>query len=191
MASLTTRGDTIKADIAVALHGASGVEDMCMDDAFAHLDDIILTVLDRHCPMVASPRLSHPVPAPWMTTQLKLLLQRRKHAHRQSIKHPKSDELRQKFREIRKQGTSLNKKLRSEYYNNAFRAVQSSPRKHWRLLNRLLGRHTIPATLPVEVSDLTKVFAHHVLDPMFLPPLVCPLGPASMSSLSSFRLPLC
>ena len=116
---------------------------------------------------------------------LQNLLQKRKHAHRASVKHPDNADLRQRFRDLRRQGVALNKQLRSKYYQGEFHAARSSPRQHWKILNKLLGRHHVQATLPVEVADLTTTFKNLVTDVHFTSPLQCPFGPAPCDSMST------
>lgn len=186
MKKLRKCADKFKTDLTLALQSMTGVENMTLDDAFVHLNQTIRSVLDKHCPEVKFSVKSHPAPSPWITDELRQLLQERKHLHRASVKHPGDPALRQRFRAVRKQGTDLNRRLRSAYYQDRFHAARCSPRQHWRILNLLLGRYHIPATLPVEVSELTSTFANQVTDQLFVHPLQCPSGPALQSALSAF-----
>ena len=90
-----------------------------------------------------------------MTPELQRLQPQRKLIHRQSIQNPTTTYIWQQFRAVRCEGTKLNKELRSRYYLQRFRSSKESPRKHWNVLNSLLGREPIQNALPVSTSELT------------------------------------
>ena len=128
-----------------------------------------------------------PRPLPWMTPELQRLQRQRKLIHRQSIQNPTNTYLRQQFRSVRRQGTKLNKKLRSRYYLQRFHSSKDSPREHWNVLNSLLGRKPFQTALPVSTSELTTTFASLVTNTLSHKPCPIPLGPAQASALTALR----
>ena len=122
-----------------------------------------------------------------MTPELQRLQRQRKLIHRQCIQNATTTHFRQQFRDVRRQGTKLNKILRSRYYLQRFCSSKESPRKHWNVLNSLLGRKRIQNALPVSTSDLTTTFASLVR--LALSRKSCPilLGPRHASALIADR----
>ena len=160
---------------------------MSLDEATAFWQRSILAGLDAECPEVQARSSSKPRPPPWMTPELQRLQRQRKLTHRQSIQNPTNTYLRQQFRSVRRQGTKLNKELRSRYYLQRFHSSKDSPREHWNLLNSLLGRKPIQTALPVSTSELTNTFASLVTNTLSCKPCPIPLGPAQASGLTALR----
>ena len=50
-------------------------------------------------------------------------------------------------------------------YINQFSSTAKNPRAQWQVLNRLIGRHKPPETLPVDLPALTVAFAAQVSSP--------------------------
>ena len=75
------------------------------------------TVLNNHAPkrVVRPSASSKPKPHPWLTDRLKYLFQQRTHLHRKVRAYPAEQQLLQKYRAVRREGTLLDKKLKSEY----------------------------------------------------------------------------
>lgn len=158
---------------------------MSLDDMTTHCSESIRSALDVHCPATSVTRSTKPRPSPWVTPALRKLFHSRAHWHRASIRDPSNATLRQKFRAARREGTLLNKRLRSEYYLTQFHDTRSSPREHWRVLNNLLGRQKIQSPLPVATSQLTDHFSRIVQDRP--EEGILPCGPSTEHSLSSFQ----
>ena len=160
---------------------------MSLDEVTAFWQKSILAGLDTECPEVQARSSSKPRPPPWMTPELQRLQRQRKLTHRQSIQNPTNTYLRQQFRSVRRQGTKLNKELRSRYYLQRFHSSKDSPREHWNVLNSLLGRKPIQTALPVSTSELTTTFASLVTNTLSRKPCPIPLGPAQASGLTALR----
>ena len=112
-----------------------------------------------------------PKPQPWVSDQLRRLLERRKHLHARVLKHPGNESVKQQYRATRREGTLLNRKLRREYYNREFRDVKNKPRQQWALLNSLTGRNFVREQPKATLGDLSATFASIVTDPNPCPPL--------------------
>ena len=122
-----------------------------------------------------------------MAPELQCLQRQRKLIYRQSIQNPTNTYLRQQFRAIRRQGTKLNKSLRSRYYQQRFHSSKDSPREHWNVLNSLLGRKPIQTALPVSTSELTTTFASLVTITLSRKSSPILLGPPQASALIAVR----
>ena len=100
---------------------------MSLDEATAFWQRSILAGLDAECPEVQARSSNKPRPPPWMTPELQHLQRQRKLIHRQFIQNPTNTYLWQQFRSVRRQGTKLNKELRSRYYLQRFHSSKDSP----------------------------------------------------------------
>ena len=138
---------------------------MTLDELTQHWTATLHATLEKHCPMKSVSNSTHPPPSPWMTPELRVLLLKRKHLHRKWRKHPNDKRLRQEFRAARRAGTLLNRRLREAYYICQFSSNAANAHAQWKVLNRLLGRHKLPATLPVDPSALTMVFEAQFTSP--------------------------
>ena len=147
----------------------------------------IATVLNNHAPqrVVRPPAFSKPKPHPWLTDRLKYLLQQRTHLHRKVRAHLAEQQLLQKYRAVRREGTLLNKKLKSEYYVKQFRDRRRDPRGQWALLNSLSGRQQVRVVPAASISDLTETFADIVHDPSRPEVLLLP-APAAAEVFTDF-----
>ena len=92
------------------------------------------------------------------------MFHRRISAHRAFIKHPMDDRLRQQYRAIRRQGTLLNRKLKSVYYKDKFSAATGNPRLQWAVLNQLTGRRKSHPTPKASLSSLSDTLGNIVHD---------------------------
>ena len=92
------------------------------------------------------------------------MFHRRSSAHRALIKHPMDDRLRQQYRAIRRQGTLLNRKLKSVYYKDKFSAATGNPRLQWAVLNQLTGRRKSHPTPKASLSSLSDTLGNIVHD---------------------------
>ena len=91
----------------------------------------------------------------------------------------------QKYRAVRREGTLLNKKLKSEYYVKQFRVRRRDPRGQWALLNSLSGRQQVRVVPAASISDLTETFADIVHDPSRPEVLLLP-APAAAEVFTDF-----
>ena len=146
------------------------------------LSHCITRVLDKHSPIcpVVSPAFSKPKPQPWVTPQLKHLLQQRIHLHRKVRTHPSDQQLLQRYRAIRREGTLLNRQLKSQYYIWEFKNRRHDPRGQWAIINSLSGRTAVRAAPAATLADLTTTFAEIVHDPAR--PVELPLAVADPNS---------
>ena len=159
-------------------------------NASAQVDQLatcIGTVLNNHAPkrVVRPPAFSKPKPHPWLTDRLKYLHQQRIHLHRKVRAHPAEQQLLQKYRAVRREGTLLNKKLKSEYYVKQFRDRRRDPRGQRALLNSLSGRQQVRVVPAASISDLTETFADIVHDPSRPEVLLLP-APAAAEVFTDF-----
>ena len=143
----TIEQQKLKSSTALAFRNLSKVEDLEFNDAVDLWQATVLGVLDDHCPR----RKTHivtttkPKPSPWCTPALQFLLRNRKHLHRALLKHPDNLELKRRYQQTRREGTLLNRRLKSRFYQLEFYQSHRNPRQQWQLLNRLLGRNRVSA----------------------------------------------
>ena len=162
---------------------------MSLDEATAFWQGSLLAGLDAECPEVQARSSNKPRPPSWMTPELQRLQRRRNLIRRQSIQNPTNTYLPQQFRSVCRQGTKLNKKLRSRYYMQRFHSSKDSPppHEHWNVLDSLLGRKPTQTALPVLTSELTTTFASLVTNTLSRKPCPIPHGPAQASALNALR----
>jgi len=113
----------------------------------------------------AQPVCPKPKPQPWVTPELKKLLQARRNLNRRTQKHPADETLRQRYRSVRREGKLLNKRLKTNYFIQEFSNLKRNPRGQWALLNSMSGRGTLRTTPRADMTDLTDTFARIVHDP--------------------------
>ena len=137
-----------------------------LNAAASHWQQSVMTVLDDLAPFVTQKRAAYskPRPQPWVTPELKQMFHRRSSAHRALIKHPMDDRLRQQYHAIRRQGTLLNRKLKSVYYKDKFSAATGNPRLQWAVLNQLTGRRKSHPTPKASLSSLSDILGNIVHD---------------------------
>ena len=148
----------------------------------------INTVLDKHSPIcnVRLPSFTKPRPQPWVTPALKKLFQRRSYLHRKLRKHAADQQLQQQYRSVRREGTILNRKLKTEYCIHQFKSQSHNPKGQWRVLNQLAGRVPLRSTPIAPLSDLTDTFATVVHDPTRPSSLPLPRPPEGLPVLDEF-----
>lgn len=163
---------------------------MTLDDATLFWQHSIMSVLDAYCPekLLPPPAATKPRRPMWETPELRRLFLLKRSAHRALLtKNPNDVALREKFRALRRQFQLLNKKTRSQYYQELFTSVRRQPRLHWKLLNGLLGRHHVATVHPVSTCDFTATFSRVVRAPAPSPdPLAALEGPCLSSGFTSF-----
>jgi len=138
-------------------------DDHSLHDLVTLWHDDVMTVYDKFCPTrrVNTNTNSKPRPQPWVTNQLRYLFHQRKHLHSKMIKHPNNPAIRQTYRAVRRQGTLLNRKLKSEYYQRELSDSMRNPRRQWQLINKLSGRSTVSSMYKCQASipSLTTAFS--------------------------------
>lgn len=174
-------------DVLVRLAHTDNINDASIDEFSECWSTAVRAVLDAHCPERPVIMSKHPRPPPWMTPDLRKVLEKRKHSHRKWLKRPDDDLLRQQFRAVRREGTLLSRRLKSAYYLRQFTNATRDPRAQWRILNHLLGRQQTRGTLPVDIPSLTTTFSKHVSDPSRHVTLPIPNGPLPLLSFTSFK----
>lgn len=140
------------------------------------LSSSLVNVLNDLAPVkrIVVPYCPRPRTQPWVTADLKKLLVRRAYLHRKSRKRPNDQRLQQDYRANRREGTLLNRKLKTQYLKNKFTQLKHNPRGQWRLLNTLSGRSTVHTTPSATLPDLTQTFASIVNDATRPPQLALP-----------------
>ena len=90
----------------------------------------VTEVMNLHAPIkrVTVSNCSKPKPQPWVTSDLKHLLQKRRHLHRKFLKNPSNQRLHQQYRAVRREGTLLNRRLKAEYMMKQFKSMKRNPR---------------------------------------------------------------
>ena len=160
-------------------------------DVNAHvtqLSDCITRVLDKHSPIcpVVSPAFSKPKPQPWVTPQLKHLLQQRIHLHRKVRTHLSDQQLLQRYRAIQREGTLLNRLLKSQYNIGEFKIRHHNPRGQWAIINSLCIRTAVRAAPAATLADLMTTFAEIVHDPARPVELPLPVADPNGATLLEF-----
>ena len=145
-------------------------------------------VLDRNAPItqLKVSGFGRPRRQPWVTPHLKKLLQLRINLHRKLRRNPTDGPLLQQYRAARREGTLLNKKLKTEYCMKAFNTHKRNPRAQWQILNKLAGREKVKSLPKATISDLTATFATVVCDPARPSELVLPSPPVDIPTLDEF-----
>jgi len=155
------------------------------DDMAEYFTKSVNDTIALHAPLkkVMKPRFTKPKPQPWVTRELAKLLQYRRTLHRRSKSRPNDQDLKQKYRAVRREGKLLNKRLKSAYLIEQFQALKNNPRSQWSLLNSLAGRKSVRTKPKAALCDLTNTFAGTVHDPnrpqQLLPPAVTDTHPDS------------
>ena len=159
--------NALKDSSAQALSALHGVEQLSFNDAASLWHTTVLSVLNKHCPLkkVRLGASSKPKPSPWCTTELQRILQRRQHLHRAVLKNPNDTTLLQRYRDTRREGTLLNRRLKSRFYQSEFYRAHQDPRQQWKLLNGLIGRQRAPESSNISPQAHSLVFATVVHDP--------------------------
>eukprot|EP00117_Sycon_ciliatum_P040795 scpid37281/ scgid3278/ Probable RNA-directed DNA polymerase from transposon X-element; Reverse transcriptase len=156
------------------------------------LTAVLTSTYDKLCPVrrICVPSFSKPKPQPWLTPHLRYLLQQRKHLHRKVRSRPSDQQLMQRYRAVRREGTLLNRRLKSEFLMQQFRNMKRDPRGQWCLLNKLSGRATTKSTPAAPLPALTATFAAVVHDPARPGVLQIPADrdPTAPSTLTDFTL---
>ena len=175
--ALTETGNKITADTTV---------DDLADKWHGSINDV-LDELDPH--VVKNIQLIKRSPKPWITRELRSLLARRQYLHRRVRKKGSNDPaLLEEYRRVRREGTLLNRRLRSRYYQNEFMSVRKQPRNQWVLMNALLRRKAKDSGEGIDHKGVSQVFQQIVTDPDRLP-LLCPFGPHRQPSMLSIPQP--
>ena len=132
-----------------------------------HLSESMVSVISKHAPMrpVTVPNCKKPTPQPWITPELQKLLQRRSHLHKKLGAKRDDPQLLQSYRAVRREGTILNGKLKSQYCMKQFTALKNNPKGQWSLLNGLAGRKCVRRLPKATLNELTTTFANVVHDP--------------------------
>ena len=159
------------------------------DNAYA-LTKCIASVLNHHSPVCNVPvrNSKRPRPQLWVNNQLRTLLQKRKQLHTQARKNLSRLELLQKYRSVRRQGTMMNRRLKSEYFINQFQEHRHNPKAQWNMINTLSGRIKPRTKAKAPLSKLAKTFTSVVTDSSRPQQLPIPSGPQPVLSLGAFRL---
>ena len=156
------------------------------------LTAVLTSTYDKLCPVrrICVPSFSKPKPQPWLTPHLRYLLQQRKHLHRKVRSRPSDQQLMQRYRAVRREGTLLNRRLKSEFLMQQFRNMKRDPRGQWCLLNKLSGRAITKSTPAAPLPALTATFAAVVHDPARPGVLQIPADrdPTAPSTLTDFTL---
>ena len=129
------------------------------------LSSSLHTVLNRYAPLchVRVPSISKPRQQPWVTPSQQNLLPKRI-IHRKVRKHPNDCQLFQSYRSCRREGTLLNKRLKTAHCFHLFKAHRRNPKGQWMMLNQLAGRNTVHSVPKASFRDLTSMFADLVWD---------------------------
>ena len=125
-------------------------------------------------------------PIPWLTSQLKVLLQQRKAAHRKAMANPSDKTLLWKYRQIRRSGTLLNRRLKEHYYINLLRKNASNPRQHWAVIKTVTGMKPTVTNVQVSATQLSNFFSTTVACSS-RQPLSLPEGPRLKNCLATFK----
>ena len=159
------------------------------DNAYA-LTKCIASVLNHHSPVcnVPVPNSKRPRPQPWVNNTLRTLLQKRKQLHTQARKHPSRLELLQQYRSVRRQGTIMNRQLKSEYFIHQFQEHRHNPKAQWNMTHALSGRIKPRTEAKAPLSELAKTFTSVVTDSSRPQQLPIPSGPQPVLSLGAFCL---
>ena len=147
------------------------------------------SVVDRLCPLKLTNRYKHPSPQPWVTPDLQELLYKRKRLHRRWLKDTSNVQLKEQYRATRREGTKLNRQLRSDFYMERFSHCPRNPRRQWQILNGLLGRAKVTCKIPVGTDMLTQTFSAQVRDTSRPAQILLPTGPQAKGSFTDFHIP--
>ena len=181
--------DVMRTDLICQLQSAqqSVTEDMSIDSLFQVWTDAVTTTLHSHTKpsLRRVPRPTKPKPQPWVTQGLKALLQKRRYAHRRALKNPQNKQLLWKYRNIRREGTLMNRRLREQYYLNLLRTTAYKPRLHWRVIKEVTQRQKVYTTPAAPIDELSSFFGKTVGNSSRAQ-LLCPQGPLPEQSLSAF-----
>ena len=131
---------------------------------------------------VVVPSVKKPKPQPWVNAQLRYLLHQRKHLHTKVKKDPDNSRLLQKYRQVRREGTLLNRRLKSQHCEAAFVKLKRNPRAQWALINKLTGRQKLRADPKADVIELSTTFADVVTETHSHHQPVMPLPTSSSES---------
>ena len=181
--------DSAREDILKNLHQAQQTvcDEMSVDALFNVWTDAVKLTLDMHTkPTVRRvPKTNKPKPQPWVTPPLKALLQKRIHAHREARKNPQNARKLWKYRNLRREGTLLNRRLKQKYYLDLMRSNAFNPRQHWKVIREVTGRPKVHARPVAPIDELSDFFRGTVSCPT-RQQLVCPEGPQPEESLTVF-----
>ncbi|XP_065195251.1 uncharacterized protein LOC135826575 [Sycon ciliatum] len=100
--------------------------------------------------------------------------------------HPSDQQLLQRYRAIRREGTLLNRQLKSQYYIREFKNRRHDPRGQWAIINSLSGRTAVRAAPAATLADLTTTFAEIVHDPARPVELPLPVADPNSTTLLEF-----
>ena len=146
----------------------------------------VLDDLDPY--VVKNIKLHKKSPKPWITPELRFLLARRQYLHRRACKKASDPAALEEYRRVRREGTLMNRRLRSQYYQHQFMSVRKQPRGQWQLLNGLLRRHTKDTLGGTDHIGISRTFAQTVSDPIRTH-LHCPSGPHRQISMLAISQP--
>lgn len=160
--------DTLNASITTKMSSqVSSLPDHSPSAWASLLSTTLVDVLDEHAPIRRKvvPQCPRPRPQPWVDSRLRTLLTRRAYLHRKTRKNPYDPVAKRLYRANRREGTLLNRRLKSEYLQSQFQHLQHNPRGQWALLNRLAGRSQVRSQPKASLTNLTSTFANIVEDP--------------------------
>ena len=84
--------------------------------------------------------------------------------HCEARKNVSRLELLQQYRSVRRQGTMMNRRLKSEYFINQFQEHRHNPKAQWNMINTLSGRIKPRTEAKAPLSELAKTFTSVVTD---------------------------
>ena len=173
------------------VHEANGLSNASLDDNVRSWNSVLQNTIDKYSPLkrVVIPHCKKPLPQPWVDENLKRLLEKRRHLHRKVRKNPGNKSFLESYRRIRREGTLLNRRLKSEYCAQKFKELKANPRAQWAMINFLSGRQQLRSPPKASVSDLTTTFAAIVTDvtrPTSIPACTCACDEANAVILKSF-----
>ena len=176
------------------------LEKQCLDE-FSIPDDVdsmvnewytkVMEVLNRHAPLIKKKSHAHQKrPCPWLTDELKTLVQQRNHLHRQLKKHPTDTALQTAHRTARAAARKLERRLKNEYFQNKIQDSGGDNKKMWSIVNTITGRMKSKQVPQASVTDLSSTFGATVTDNTRSTDLhsVNHHGPSNSNDLMEFEL---
>ena len=137
------------------------------DDMVYTWENLFLEILDIHAPL--RKRKVRNKPTPWLTPSVKKMMYQRDHLKKISIKNG-SSHLLEAYKEARNRVNAAIKKAKKDYVTAEVTNNTHDPRRSWKAVNLLLGRHSkITGITEVRVDedvitdpiDISNAFNHH------------------------------
>ena len=132
------------------------LDEVLIDQSLSILVNLIKSTIDEVCPLRLCTRTAgKPVQKPWMTNQIKLVIQEKNRLHSKYCRRPVI--YGNQYRLMRNRLNNLLRQTKCSYYQNLLFSIQNDSKKTWNVLNLLLNRNSKKSNTISEIEDNNTV----------------------------------